>query len=96
MSDFERLRMAMKAARAQATGRTLEQVDQYIHRERLTILQDEPPELGETLADYVARIDRRFGTTFHDAAIEHYRGTTGYEARAAATAREAITKAMRK
>lgn len=96
MSDFERLRMAMKAARAQVTGRTPGQVDEDIHRARLESLRDEPPEPGETLTEYVARMDRRFGTSFHDAAIEHYQGTGNREPRAEAAAREAIIKAMGK
>lgn len=40
------------------------------HRARLANLADDLPELGEALAEYVARIVREFGTTYRDAARE--------------------------
>lgn len=92
--DFDRLRAAMMAARAQATGRTLSQVQDDIHQERLRILaEDSPPEMGETGEAYVARVVRELGTTYRDAAAEHYGSAAGHEARAEAEARAAIARA---
>jgi len=66
-----------------------------IHRARLANLADDPPELGEGLAEYVGRITREFGTTYADAARELHQRTTGREARAAAGALAAVNKAMK-
>ena len=94
--DFDRLRAAMMAARADATGRTPNQVEQDIHRARLANLQDDPPELTETLGEYVARMIRVHGTTYAEAAAERYQGATKREASAKAAARMAIANAMRR
>jgi len=60
------------------TGRTLKQVEEDIHRERLANL--EPPELGELLDEYLARMVRENGTTYTEAAVERYQGAPDREA----------------
>lgn len=58
-----------------------------LHAARMANL--EPPDLGETLAEYVGRMIHEHGTTYQDAAAERYRGHAQREARAVkAAARE--------
>jgi len=90
--DFDRLRAAMKAARAQMTGRTLEQVDEDIHRERLANL--EPPEPTETYDEYLVRMIYVHGTSYSDAALENYRRFAGPEGLAIEIAKRELRRFM--
>lgn len=95
--DFDRLRAAMMAARAQATGRTLAQVQEDIHQERLRILaEDSPPEDGESGDRYIARVTRKHGLAYFDAALELVEAEASRQSEADALARTVITRAMRK
>ncbi len=92
MNDFDRLRAAMKASRGEITGRTPEQVDEDILRERLANL--EPPELGETIELYVARMIREHGTTYNEAATARYHGAQEREVLAAKAAARELRRFM--
>ena len=68
--DYDRMVAALKLARAIVTGRSPQQVDEDIHRERLAIL--EAPDAGETFQAYSARMLDRHGLTFAAAVVDRH------------------------
>lgn len=66
-----------------------------LHAARLANLEDDPPDLGETLEAYLARMIDRHGSTYEAAATERHRGHAQREARAEDAARHELARLMR-